>query len=242
MFDVVRVELLCSSWCVPPQPMPPIPTHSLSLNTLGRGNERGRRLRARGFINLTSQSMPRIARSLLVSHLPSGAVLVAPLVRVCALRDSRTPNLEPGEPLGADVDSGEMAGKPPIHDWRAAAPSCLQTWKASGAGDEPFEVQCSHDGGGYFGRLPRRIDNNSQQRRARNSLFTSLLRLSLKPRGERLMRGLPTTRETPFCCGGCSMRRGRGQGPRSRGCRRAPQPKRSASQCIPQAGTERDHE
>lgn len=42
--------------------------------------------------------MPRIARSLLVSHLPSGAVLVAPLVRVCALGDSRTPNLEHGEP------------------------------------------------------------------------------------------------------------------------------------------------
>lgn len=180
MFDVVRVRVALFFWCVPPQPMPP---HSLSLNTPGRGNERGR-LRARGFINLTSQSMPRIARSLLFPFTLGVPSSWHPLARACALGDSRTPNLELGEPNTGSLILERWLASPlsTIGERRRRRVCKLGRLAGRGTSHSRCTLQCSHDGGGYSGRLPRRIDNG-QQRRARNSLFTSLLRLSLKPRG-----------------------------------------------------------
>ncbi|KAK1830728.1 hypothetical protein QBC39DRAFT_102240 [Podospora conica] len=65
------------------------------------------------------------------------------------------------------------------------------------------------NGASYFGRQKEMSTAAGTKLIVYRHVFAaSLLETSmpLTGLGERLMRGLPTTRETPFCCGGCSMR------------------------------------
>lgn len=89
--------------------------------------------------------MPRIARCLLFPIYPR-----VPSSWYLLRMHAHSGIVELGEPAPAlssfcpstlGSRRGEMAGKPPIHDWRAAAPSCLQTWKASGARDDALMME-----------------------------------------------------------------------------------------------------
>ena len=188
MFDVVRVELLCSLV------RPPTATACMPRFTLGRGHERGR---GPGASSISPPNRCHASPAASGFHLPSGAVLVAPLARACAVGDSRTPNIELGEPHRPLQSFPAFTHRHWGPTWRdgwqapyqrlASGAVVFANLEASGAGDKPSRSNAPmmewailvdvH--GGLTGR-----NVNSQQRRARNSLFTvtSLLRLSLKPR------------------------------------------------------------